>query len=292
MKQLTILAALLAMLTGCNKFTNLDADAFEALLGEGQACLLDVRTPDEYAAGSLPGAANADWNAEDFLQQVAQLCPQDKPVAVYCRTGRRSAAAAAALAKAGYTVYNLLGGYEGWSDAGKETLTDDEDRQYASTMFPQGTAVPDFTLNDLEGRPVSLSDFRGKTVVLAFWASWCPDCRAEIPELKEMQAAADPDKVVFVSVSFDRTLEALRTFVTDQQLGGVQLFDPAGKQDSAVGAAFGIKWIPSLYVISPEGKVVLRTVLAGKVAAVLKGKSPAGVRFNLGQLCSDEYCAQ
>ena len=59
-----------------------------------------------------------------------------------------------------------------------------------------------------------------------------------------------------------------------------------------MGETFGVKWIPSLYVISPKGEVVLGTVLAGKVAAVLKGKSPAGVKFNLGQLCTDEYCAQ
>ena len=168
----------------------------------------------------------------------------------------------------------------------------DLDAQYAASLIAQGEMVPDFTLNDLEGRPVRLSDFRGRTVVLAFWASWCPDCRAEIPELKEMQAAADPDKLAFVSVSFDRSLDTLKAFVAEQGLGGVQLFDPAGKQDSAVGETFGVKWIPSLYVISPKGEVVLGTVLAGKVAAVLKGRSPAGVKFNLGQLCSDEYCAQ
>ena len=48
----------------------------------------------------------------------------------------------------------------------------DLDAQYAATLIAQGETVPDFTLNDLEGRPVRLSDFRGRTVVLAFWASW------------------------------------------------------------------------------------------------------------------------
>jgi hypothetical protein len=73
-------------------------------------------------------------------------------------------------------------------------------------------------------------------------------------------------------------------------LGGVQLFDPAGKADSAIGAAYGVKWIPSLYVISPDGQVVLRTVLAAKAAAVLQGKSPSAVKFNLGNLCTEEGC--
>ena len=163
------------------------------------------------------------------------------------------------------------------------------DRKYAATLLQPGTDAPDFTLNDLSGKPVRLSDFRGRTVVLVFWASWCPDCRAEIPLLKEMYASADPAKVKFVSVSFDRDFDTLCQFVKDNGLRGTQLFDPAGKKDSAVGAAFGVQWIPSLYVISPEGKVALSTVLAGKVAAVLTGRAAPGALLPQN-LCTDESC--
>jgi peroxiredoxin len=163
------------------------------------------------------------------------------------------------------------------------------DSQYAATLLQSGTKVPDFTLNDLSGQAVRLSDFRGKTVILVFWASWCPDCRAEIPLLKEMAAAADPQKVQFVSVSFDRDFDTLCQFVKDNDLPGVQLFDPAGKQDSAVGADFGVKWIPSLYVINPKGKVALATVVAGKVASVLTGRSLPGALLPKN-LCTDESC--
>ena len=163
------------------------------------------------------------------------------------------------------------------------------DRKYAAPLLQPGTDAPDFTLNDLSGKPVRLSDFRGRTVVLVFWASWCPDCRAEIPLLKEMYAAADPAKVKFVSVSFDRDFDTLCQFVKDNGLRGAQLFDPAGKKDSAVGAAFGVQWIPSLYVISPEGKVALSTVLAGKVAAVLTGRAAPGALLPQN-LCTDESC--
>ncbi len=288
MKKFSIAAALLALLSGCSRFTTLEPDGFESVVDGGRVFLLDVRTPEEFEEGHLVGAANADWKSEDFLDQVARLCGPERPVAVYCKGGVRSAQAAKALTKAGYTVYNLKEGYDSWTGAEKEI--DDLDHQYAGTLLPQGTTVPDFTLNDLEGRPVSLSDFRGRTVVLSFWASWCPDCRAELPELKAMQAVADPEKVVFVGVSFDRAFETLREFVAENELGGVQLFDPAGKADSAIGAAYGVKWIPSLYVISPDGQVVLRTVLAAKAAAVLQGKSPSAVKFNLGNLCTEEGC--
>ena len=62
----------------------------------------------------------------------------------------------------------------------------DLDAQYATTLLPKGTQAPDFTLNNLDGKPFRLSSLRGRRVVLVFWASWCPDCRAEVPELKTM----------------------------------------------------------------------------------------------------------
>ena len=137
------------------------------------------------------------------------------------------------------------------------------DLQYGTELLKPGTPAPDFCLKDIDGKEVRLSDFRGRQAVLVFWASWCPDCRAEVPELKRLQASSD---AVFVSISFDRTFNAFKAYVTEQELGGVQLFDPAGKKESAVAALFHVKWIPSLYLIGPDGKVVLGTVDIRKIA--------------------------
>lgn len=145
----------------------------------------------------------------------------------------------------------------------------DPDAVYGKDLLKAGTLAPDFTLKDMEGRPVSLRDFRGKQVVLHFWASWCPDCRAEMPEIKAAQAAADPAKVVFVSVSFDRKAEPFEQYVRENGLGGVQLFDASGKKESAVGAGYHVQWIPATYLIGPDGKVQLATVVFSKVAALL-----------------------
>lgn len=167
---------------------------------------------------------------------------------------------------------------------------EDLDLRYAADLLPAGTEAPDFTLEDIHGNPVALSSFRGRQVVLVFWASWCPDCRAEIPELKAMHAAADPSRVAFVSVSFDRSRETWENFVNENYLPGVQLFDPAGKKDSAVGDAFRVNWIPSLYLIGPDGKVQLATVVAGKVAHALQGKSAKELMKRSRGVCEDEHC--
>jgi hypothetical protein len=75
--------------------------------------------------------------------------------------------------------------------------------------------------------------------------------------------------VVFVSVSFDRKVEAFEAYVRDNALGGVQLFDASGKKDSAIGSAYNIRWIPATYLIGPDGRIQLATVVFSKVAARL-----------------------
>ncbi len=154
--------------------------------------------------------------------------------------------------------------------AAQNTQQEDPDLQYATELLKPGTPAPDLTLNDIDGKSVSLKDFIGKKVVLIFWASWCPDCRAEVPEIKAMHASVNPGEVAFVSISFDRTKEAFEKYVRENELPGVQLFDPAGKKDSAVANDFKVRWIPSLYVIDEKGNVELGTVVAGKVAQILQ----------------------
>ena len=145
----------------------------------------------------------------------------------------------------------------------------DLDLQYATELLKPGTPAPDFTLTDINGNSVSLRDFQGRKVVLVFWASWCPDCRAEVPDLKYMQTKADPRKVAFVAVSFDRTKEAWEKYVKENEMTGVQLFETAPRKESEVNAAYHVKWIPSLYLIDGQGKVALATVVLEKVAKAL-----------------------
>ena len=100
------------------KYIDMDVTEFSLLLKENEAALIDVRTEKEYAEGHIAGAVNIDFFSDSFLRMVEEAYPKDKPLAVYCRSGKRSAGAAKLLAKAGYTVYNLRGGYMAWTDAG------------------------------------------------------------------------------------------------------------------------------------------------------------------------------
>ncbi len=95
-------------------FKTVGPEEFAELLKDTTVQLLDVRTPEEYAKGFIPGAILIDVKESGFMDQVRSQLSADRPVAVYCRSGRRSAAAAAELVKAGYKVTNLGGGILAW----------------------------------------------------------------------------------------------------------------------------------------------------------------------------------
>ena len=124
MKFMSLLTTLLSLL-GCSGrgVANQGVAEFEAASAKPEVAIIDVRTPEEYAEGHLPWASNVDWKSPDFLQQVEAAYPKQAPLAVYCRSGRRSAEAAEVLTNAGYTVSNLQGGYLAWTAAGKPTTT-------------------------------------------------------------------------------------------------------------------------------------------------------------------------
>ena len=152
MKFMSLLTTLLSLL-GCSGrgVVNQAVAEFEAAAAKPEVAVIDVRTPEEYAEGHLPWASNVDWKSPDFLQQVEAAYPKQAPLAVYCRSGRRSAEAAEVLTNAGYTVSNLQGGYLAWTAAGKPTTT------YAvETFFTRG------------GLPVAITLIKHGTLALRY----------------------------------------------------------------------------------------------------------------------------
>lgn len=103
-----------------DKFTNLSADEFEKLIENDDVQRLDVRTVAEYSEGHIPGSININIFDDKFSAAVDEILDKSKPVAVYCKSGRRSRNAARLLVKKGYTVYNLDKGILNWIDLGKD----------------------------------------------------------------------------------------------------------------------------------------------------------------------------
>lgn len=100
-------------------FSNVNVDEFQALIADSSMQLLDVRTPEEYDEGHIAGATLVDVNDSSFIERAVAVLDKQRPVAVYCRSGRRSARAANLLVAQGFQVTNLNGGVMAWRDAGK-----------------------------------------------------------------------------------------------------------------------------------------------------------------------------
>ncbi len=109
-----ILAALGLNIACSQNFENTDVKGFAELIDSADVVILDVRTTDEFNEGHIKGAILIDQNKSDFLELVRQLLPKEKTIAIYCRSGRRSANAAERLVKEGYKPVNLKGGILEW----------------------------------------------------------------------------------------------------------------------------------------------------------------------------------
>ena len=125
-KFFTCFFAALGLTTACGQKNYEDADVkvFAGLVADLNVVVLDVRTAEEFAEGHIANAINVDVRSEGFAENAARLLPQGYRVAVYCRSGRRSAMAAEVLATRGYKVVNLSGGILAWQDARMPVTTD------------------------------------------------------------------------------------------------------------------------------------------------------------------------
>ena len=127
----------------------------------------------------------------------------------------------------------------------------------------EGFAAPDFTLDTLDGQSVTLSDLRGKAVVINLWAAWCPPCRAEMPAL---QAAYEMDRdrgleILAVDMTYqDREQDVLR-FVQDFGL----TFTVALDRDGTVARQYLLRALPSTFFVGPDG-VIRKVVIGGPMS--------------------------
>lgn len=132
-KSLLLLAVVTIILVSCARvfskgakpagalaaYSNVGVEEFQSLIADQSVQLLDVRTPEEYNEGHIAGATLVDVNDSTFVDKALAVLDKQRPVAVYCRSGRRSARAASLLAEQGFRVTNLGGGVIAWQDAGK-----------------------------------------------------------------------------------------------------------------------------------------------------------------------------
>ena len=147
----------------------------------------------------------------------------------------------------------------------------DMDAKYATELIKAGTPAPDFKLQTPDGKKLQLKKWaKGKTVVLDFWASWCPDCRKDAPEVVRMYQTYKQHGVEFLGISMDTDVEAWKKAIAKYGIEYPQVSELKKFKETAISKAYGVQWIPSMVVIGPDGEVKLSSVLTYKVDKYLK----------------------
>lgn len=115
-----------------SSWTDAGTTEFENVIASSKTFLIDIRTPEEYDEGHLRGAVNIDWQESGFIERIMSEYKHGSHLAIYCRSGRRSAAAASKLASNGYKVTNLKEGIQSWTASGLPTTVYSVERFFNS----------------------------------------------------------------------------------------------------------------------------------------------------------------
>ena len=152
-----------------------------------------------------------------------------------------------------------------------ETVVKLKDYAHRQKMTEAGTPAPAFTLKDDKGRKVSLSDFKGKYLLIDFWASWCGPCRASFPAIKELYTRYKSDKFDILGLSLDRKDSAWRKALAEENCPWTQVVD----LDGTVANKYAVSTIPLMVLVNPDGTICGKydkSTIADKLADLFIGK--------------------
>ncbi len=167
--------------------------------------------------------------------------------------------------------------YNNLSNNVKNSTEGKEFQDYLNTLetVQIGKIAPAFTQNDTSGNPVQLADFKGKYVLLDFWASWCAPCRRENPNLVKSYAKYQKDGFEILGVSMDKASDKAKWLkaIQDDGLTWKQVGDLKG-WDNEAGVMYDVKAIPMNFLVDPNGKIIAKYLrgeeLDKKLAEIFK----------------------
>lgn len=119
-----------------------------------------------------------------------------------------------------------------------------------------GDTAPSFSVTTDRGTKISRADFKGKLLVLNFWATWCPPCISELPSLNAMAKTLAPKGVVVLGISVDHDEKAYKNFLQRFNLA----FETTRDGEAAISSEYGTFKYPETYIITPDGKVVEKVI--------------------------------
>jgi peroxiredoxin len=122
--------------------------------------------------------------------------------------------------------------------------------------YPSRATPPHFSGNTADARRLAIADLRGKVVLVNFWASWCAECRPEMPAFEQLHRELEPKGLAVVGVNAREERAAVRRYASELGLTFPLVLDPDGK----INAAYGVVGLPTTFVVARDGRVVALAV--------------------------------
>lgn len=126
------------------------------------------------------------------------------------------------------------------------------------TLLPKPTPAPAFTLEDEDGKAISLSDYKGKVVLLNFWGTWCPPCRHEMPSMEQLYKRLHSKG--FVVLALNQTESPGDVFIYTSQLSVTPTFKILYDKNSDVAAKYRVDGLPTTFLIDKKGIIRYRAI--------------------------------
>jgi peroxiredoxin len=130
-----------------------------------------------------------------------------------------------------------------------------EESQKIQRALANGSAFPDFDEKDIDGKPVSVANYKGKVVLVDFWATWCGPCVGEMPNVISAYQKYHDKGFEIIGISLDQDKDSLTNFIKEKNMTWQQYFDGQGWQNK-LAVKYGINSIPANYLIGKDGKII------------------------------------
>ena len=133
-----------------------------------------------------------------------------------------------------------------------------EAKKIQNSLVP-GAKFPDFNEKDIEGKSLSVANYKGKVVLVDFWATWCGPCVGELPNVIKTYEKHHKDGFEIIGISLDQSESKLKNFIKEKNVTWQQYFDGKG-WGNKLGAKYGVNSIPATYLLDGEGKIIAKDI--------------------------------